>query len=156
MAWNKGKTAILRDTDKILVDRIVQGEDSRQVFEELFPDKVKGRTEKHIRKSISDILKKPKVKEYKESLEAKVEEALNNSIQVKADAIANTIMEEEELMALYSEIARDNEESTMCRLRALDSLSRYLYGLDKKKVEVDADIQQQIIFSEEGFNEEED
>ena len=156
MAFGQGKTAILRDLDKQFVDRIMQGEDRRAVFEELFPNKCIGRTNKQIYKSIEDILKKPKVKEYKESLEAKAEEALNNAIQDKANSIAGKIMEEEELMVLYTEIARDEDANLQWRLKAMDSIAKYIYGLDKRKLEVDANIQQVIFSGEDEFNDEEE
>ena len=97
-----------------------------------------------------------KVKEYKESLEAKAEEALNNAIEDKAKSIAGKIMEEEELMVLYTEIARDEDANLQWRLKAMDSLSKYLFGLDKKSIEVDANIQQVIFSGEDEFNDEEE
>ena len=55
-------------------------------------------------------------------------------------------MSEEELMMHYSIIARDIEESTGNRLRALDSLAKYRFGLDKRQVDLQADLTQQVIF----------
>ena len=49
---------------------------------------------------------------YKEEFE----EAMKN----KAEAICDNIMSKEELMSMYSQIARDEEESTNNRLRAAD------------------------------------
>ena len=65
----------------------------------------------------------------------------------KAEAICDNIMSKEELMSMYSNIARDEEESTNNRLRAADSLARYLFGLDRKSVELDANVSNDIIIN---------
>ena len=140
-----GKTAILTEKDKAFIDLILSGIDKYEAFEKIYPEKVKGRTKKQVGKSIGDLLNKKKCREYKESRERQVEEALEKEVEKKAKAIVDGIMEEEELMLHYSNIARDEEESTSNRLRALDSLAKYRFQLDKKQLELQGELQQVII-----------
>ena len=147
MAWGAGKSPILKEVDKQFVDRIMAGEDKYVVFAELYPDKIENRTQKQIAKSIRDILEKKRVKEYKDSLETHATEALEEAIANNAKKIAEGLMTEEELMLIYSNIAKDEEESTGNRLRALDSLAKYCFGLDKKKLEVDGELDHDIVIN---------
>ena len=147
MAFGNGKTAVLSERDKKFVDEIISGRDRREVYGELYPERIGTRTEKQIKKAIRDLLQKPKVKEYKKSLEKNSKDAFEEAMKNKAEAICDNIMSKEELMSMYSNIARDEEESTNNRLRAADSLARYLFGLDKKSVELDANVSNDIIIN---------
>lgn len=146
MAWGNGKGAVLKETDKAFVDLILSGVSKQEALKQIYPKRYEGRTNKQINKSIADILKKDKVKEYKEARENAADEALAKAIEEKAETIASGLMSEEELMMHYSIIARDIEESTGNRLRALDSLAKYRFGLDKRQVDLQADLTQQVIF----------
>lgn len=145
MAWGGGKTPILSETDKMFVDLILSGMDKKEALKTIYPERYDGRTNKQVNKSIANILNKTKVKEYKESREKAAEEAMNKAIEEKAEIIVSGLMEEEELMMHYSIIARDIEESTGNRLRALDSLAKFRFGLDKRQVDLQADLTQQVI-----------
>lgn len=145
MAWGGGKTPILSETDKAFVDLILAGMDKKEALKKIYPERYDGRTNKQVNKSIANILNKTKVKEYKESREKAAEEAMNKAIEEKAEIIVSGLMEEEELMMHYSIIARDIEESTGNRLRALDSLAKFRFGLDKRQVDLQADLTQQVI-----------
>ena len=145
MTWSSGKTAKLSETDKAFVDLILAGVDRKEALKTIYPKRYNGRTSKQIYKSISDILRKPKVKEYKEMMENSAKEALDKAIEERAECIAQGLMEQDELMMIYSNIARDEEESTNNRLRALDSLAKYRFGLDKRQVDLQADLTQQVI-----------
>lgn len=147
MAFGNGKAAVLSERDKKFVDEIISGRDRREVYEELYPERIGTRTEKQIKKAIRDLLQKPKVKEYKKSLEKNSKDAFEEAMKNKAEAICDNIMSKEELMSMYSNIARDEEESTNNRLRAADSLAKYLFGLDKKSVELDANVSNDIIIN---------
>ena len=147
MAFGNGKAAILSERDKKFVDEIISGRDRREVYEELYPERIGTRTEKQIKKAIRDLLQKPKVKEYRKSLEKNSKDAFEEAMKNKAEAICDNIMSKEELMSMYSNIARDEEESTNNRLRAADSLAKYLFGLDKKSVELDANVSNDIIIN---------
>ena len=147
MAFGNGKAAVLSERDKKFVDEIISGRDRREVYGELYPERIGTRTEKQIKKAIRDLLQKPKVKEYKKSLEKNSKDAFEEAMKNKAEAICDNIMSKEELMSMYSNIARDEEESTNNRLRAADSLARYLFGLDKKSVELDANVSNDIIIN---------
>ena len=147
MAFGNGKTAVLSERDKKFVDEIISGRDRREVYGELYPERIGTRTEKQIKKAIRDLLQKPKAKEYKKSLEKNSKDAFEEAMKNKAEAICDNIMSKEELMSMYSNIARDEEESTNNRLRAADSLARYLFGLDKKSVELDANVSNDIIIN---------
>ena len=146
MAWSNGRTAVLTESDKAFVDLILAGVPRMEALQQIYPKRYEGRTSKQRCKSIADILKKPKVKEYKESMENSAEEALNKAIEERATNIVSGLMEEEELMMHYSQIARDESESTGNRLKALDSLAKYRFGLDKRQLELQADVSQQVIF----------
>ncbi len=145
MAWGGGKTPILSETDKAFVDLILAGMDKKEALKTIYPERYDGRTNKQICKSIANILNKSKVKEYKEAREKAAEEAMNKAMEEKAEVIVSGLMDEEELMMHYSIIARDIEESTGNRLRALDSLAKYKFGLDKRQVDLQADLTQQVI-----------
>ena len=147
MAFGNGKAAVLSERDKKFVDEIISGRDRREVYGELYPERIGTRTEKQIKKAIRDLLQKPKVKEYKKSLEKNSKDAFEEAMKNKAEAICDNIMSKEELMSMYSNIARDEEESTNNRLRAADSLAKYLFGLDKKSVELDANVSNDIIIN---------
>lgn len=155
MSWGEGKTSKLRESDKAFVDLILSGVERKEALKRIYPKRYEGRTSKQISKSIADILKKPQVKQYKESIENSAEEALNKAIEERAETIVSGIMSEEELMMHYSEIARSEFESTTNRLRALDSLAKYRFGLDKRQVELQADVSQQVIFVDD-FDEDEE
>lgn len=146
MAWNGGKSAVLKEKDKLFVDLILSGCNKKDALKQVYPEKFEGRTNRQISKSISDILNKQKVKEYKESMEAVAEQALTDALKERAEAIVSGLMDEEELMMHYSNIARDPKESTGNRLKALDSLAKYRFGLDKRQVDLQADISQQVVF----------
>ena len=147
MAFGNGKAAVLSERDKKFVDEITSGRDRREVYGELYPERIGTRTEKQIKKAIRDLLQKPKVKEYRKSLEKNSKDAFEEAMKNKAEAICDNIMSKEELMSMYSNIARDEDESTNNRLRAADSLARYLFGLDKKSVELDANVSNDIIIN---------
>ena len=152
MAWSGGKTAKLTESDKAFVDLILAGVDKKEALKTIYPKRYEGRTNKQICKSIADILKKPKVKEYKDMMESSAKEALNKAIEERAECLASAesiaggLMEQDELMMIYSNIARNENESTNNRLRALDSLAKYRFGLDKRQVDLQADLTQQVIF----------
>lgn len=146
VAWNGGKNAILTEKDRAFVDLILSGVGRQEALKQIYPKRYEGRTKKQINKSIQDILKKEKVKEYKESKEKSAEEAFAKAIEERAETIVSGLMSEEELMMHYSEIARSEFESTANRLKALDSLAKYRFGLDKKQVDLQADVSQQVIF----------
>lgn len=152
--FGRGKTAILSERDKAFIDLILSGVNKLDAFKQIYPEKIEGRTNKQIYKSISDLLNKPKCKEYRQSREKQAEEALEKAVEKKAKEIVDGIMEEEELMLHYSNIARDEEESTSNRLRALDSLAKYRFQLDKKQLELQGELQQVIIVDD--FESEED
>ena len=145
MAWGGGKTPVLSETDKKFVDLILSGMDKKEALKTIYPERYNGRTNKQVNKSIANILNKSKVKEYKEAREKAAEEAMNKAMEEKAEVIVSGLMDEEELMMHYSIIARDIEESTGNRLRALDSLAKYKFGLDKRQVDLQADLTQQVI-----------
>ena len=151
MVWGGGKTPVLTESDKAFVDLILAGVDKKEALKTIYPKRYEGRTNKQICKSICDILKKPKVKEYKDMMEASAKEALNKAIEERAECLASAesiaggLMEQDELMMIYSNIARNEEESTNNRLRALDSLAKYRFGLDKRQVDLQADLTQQVI-----------
>ena len=147
MAFGNGKAAVLSERDKKFVDEITSGRDRREVYGELYPERIGTRTEKQIKKAIRDLLQKPKVKEYRKSLEKNSKDAFEEAMKNKAETICDNIMSKEELMSMYSNIARDEEESTNNRLRAADSLAKYLFGLDKKSVELDANVSNDIIIN---------
>ncbi len=146
MAWSKGKSAVLSESDKAFVDLLLSGVSRLDALKQIYPHRYEGRTSKQRSKSISDILSKEKVKEYKAEMEAKAEEALDKAIEERATSIVSGLMEEEELMMHYSMIARDEDESTGNRLKALDSLAKYRFGLDKRQVDLQAELNQQVIF----------
>ena len=158
MAFGNGKAAVLSERDKKFVDEIISGRDRREVYGELYPERIGTRTEKQIKKAIRDLLQKPKVKEYRKSLEKNSKDAFEEAMKNKAEAICDNIMSKEELMSMYSNIARDEDESTNNRLRAADSLAKYLFGLDKKSVELDANVSNDIIINviDDIMNDEED
>jgi hypothetical protein len=54
-------------------------------------------------------------------------------------------MEQDELMMIYSSIARNENETTANRLKALDSLAKYRFSLDKRQIDLQADVSQQVI-----------
>lgn len=146
MAFNGGKSAILTEKDKLFVDLIMSGHSRKEALKKVYPEKVDGRTNKQINKSAADILNKQKVKEYKQMMETAAEEALNKAMEEKAEAIVSGLMDEDELMMHYTKIARNENESTGNRLKALDSLAKFRFGLDKKQVDLQADLNQQVIF----------
>ena len=149
-----GKNPILTAKDKQVIDMILSGEDKYKAFEKVYPEKVKGRTQKQIYKSLTDLLNKKKCKEYREEMERKAREALEEEARKKAKKIVEGIMEEDELMLHYSNIARDEEQRTADRLKAMDSLAKYLFQLDKKQLELQGELQQVIIVDD--FNDEEE
>lgn len=151
----KGKSAILTEKDRAFIDLLLSGIGKLDAYKQIYPEKVEGRTNKQVYKSIKDLLNKKKCKEYKESREKQMEEALDKEVKKKAKEIVEGIMSEEELMLHYSNIARDEEESTRDRLKALDSLSKYLFQLDKKQLEVQGELQQVIIVDDFEDDEEE-
>lgn len=156
MAWNAGKSPILTERDKAFIDLMLSGVDKFEAYEKIYPEKVKGRSRKQVSKSIRDLLDKPKCKEYKQSLENNVAEAFDKEAKRKAKEIVEGIMTEEELMLHYSNIARDEDQRTSDRLKALDSLSKYLFNLDKKQIDLQGELQQQIVFIDDFDSEEGD
>ena len=50
MAFGNGKAAVLSERDKKFVDEIISGRDRREVYGELYPERIGTRTEKQIRK----------------------------------------------------------------------------------------------------------
>jgi hypothetical protein len=151
VTWGGGKTPVLTESDKAFVDLILAGVDKKEALRTIYPKRYEGRTNKAINKSIADILKKPKVKEYKDMMESSAKEALAKAIEEKAECLASAeniacgLMEQDELMMIYSSIARDENESTGNRLRALDSLAKFRFSLDKRQVDLQADLTQQVI-----------
>lgn len=157
MTWSVGRTAKLTESDKAFVDLILSGVPKKEALRRIYPERYEGRTNKAISKTIADILKKPKVKEYKDMMEAAAKEAIDKAIEEKAETIAYGLMEQDELMMIYSTIARDEDESTNNRLRALDSLAKYRFGLDRRQVDLQADVSQQVIIVDDfGEDDEQD
>jgi broad specificity phosphatase PhoE len=151
VAWSEGRTATLTESDKAFVDLIMSGIPKKEALRRIYPKRYEGRTNKAIHKSIADILKKPKVKEYKEMVESAAREALDKALEERAEclataeSIAGGLMEQDELMMIYSSIARNENETTANRLKALDSLAKYRFSLDKRQIDLQADVSQQVI-----------
>lgn len=154
MTWGGGKSPVLTPKDKKFIDMILSGKDKFEAYQKVYPDRVKDRTRKQINKSIKDLLEKPKCKEYKETLEQKAQEAYDKEVEKKARSIVHGVLSEEEIFLKYSEIASNEDNKAADRLKALDSLCRYKYQLDKRQLDLQGELQQVVIIDD--YNLEED